>query len=108
MQTGKVRVLGVTSPQPTGLAPGVPPVAETVAGFNMLGWYGLQVPLRTPKPLIAKINADIVKALATPEVKERMLAMGAEAVSSTPEEFGAFLQKESARWDKVLRQSGGL
>ena len=103
-----MRLLGVTSPQPTGLAPGVPPVAEAVPGFQLLGWYGVQVPLGTPKPIVAKINADIVKALATPDLKERLLAMGAEAVGSTPDEFGAFLKKEAARWDKVLRQSGGL
>jgi tripartite-type tricarboxylate transporter receptor subunit TctC len=108
VQTGKVRLLGVTSLQPTGLAPGVPPVAETITGFQLLGWYGVQAPLRTPKPLIAKINADIVKGLTAPDLKERLLAMGAEAVSSTPDEFGAFLQKEAARWDKVLRQSGGM
>ena len=106
-QSGKMRSLAVTSLKPTRLAAGVPPVAETIPGFQLLGWYGLQAPLKTPKHLIAKINADIMKALKTPELQEKMFAGGAEVAGTTPEEFAAFLQKETARWDKVLKQSGG-
>ena len=108
MQTGKVRPLGVTYQKPTPLAAGVPPVAETFPGFELLGWYGLQAPLATPKPLIERINADLVKALKTPELQERLFAVGAEAVGSTPASFGAFLQKETARWEKVLREGGTI
>ena len=107
MQGGKVRPLGVTYLKPTRLAAGVPPVAETIPGFELLGWYGIQMPLKTPRSLIARINADIVKALKTPELQDRLIAIGAEAVGSTPEEFDSFLRKETVRWEKVLRQSGG-
>jgi tripartite-type tricarboxylate transporter receptor subunit TctC len=107
IQGGKVRPLGVTYLKPTRLAPGVPPVAETLPGFELLGWYGIQVPLRTPRSLIAKINADVVKALRTPELQERLVALGAEAVGSTPEEFDTLHRKESARSEKFLRESAG-
>ena len=87
--------------------PGVPPVSDTVAGFELLGWYGMNVPLKTPPAVINKINAELVKALKDPQLQERMLVAGAEAVGSTPAELGAFLQKETERWDKVLREGGG-
>ena len=107
-QTGKVRLLGVTYNKPTPLVPGVPPVADTLPGFELLGWYGLQAPLRTPRPLVSRINRDLVNALKSPEIQERLTAVGAEAVGSTPAEFGAFLQKETERWGKVLREGGTL
>jgi tripartite-type tricarboxylate transporter receptor subunit TctC len=107
-QTGKVRPLGVTYQKPTPLAPGVPPVADTLPGFEMLGWYGLQAPLHTPKHIISRINVDIVRALKSPELQERLFAVGAEAVGSTPAEFGTFLQKETERWEKTLRDGGVL
>ncbi|MGZ5159780.1 MAG: Bug family tripartite tricarboxylate transporter substrate binding protein [Burkholderiales bacterium] len=105
-QTGKLRTLGVTYQKPTPLAPGVPPVADTLPGFELLGWYGIEAPLQTPKPLIAGINAEIVKALKTPELQEQLNKVGAEAVGSSPAEFQVFLRKETERWDKVLRDGG--
>jgi tripartite-type tricarboxylate transporter receptor subunit TctC len=107
-QTGKVRLLGVTYQKPTPLAPGVPPVADTLPGFELLGWYGIQAPLKTPKAVIARINAEIVKALRTPELQEQLVKVSAEAVGSSPEEFGAFLQKETQRWEKVLKEGATL
>ena len=107
-QGGKVRALAVTYKKPTPLAPGLPPVSDTIPGFELLGWYGMQAPLATPKPLIARINADVVKALRTPELQERLFAVGAEAVGSTPEELRVFLGSETARWDKVLRSGGTI
>jgi tripartite-type tricarboxylate transporter receptor subunit TctC len=105
-QTGRVRALAVTYQKPTNLAPGLPPVSDTLPGFELLGWYGLQVPQGTPKPLVARINADLVRVLKQPELMERLNAVGAEAVGSTPEAFAAFLQRETARWEKVLKEGG--
>lgn len=105
-QTGKLRSLGVTYQKPTPLAPGVPPVSDTLPGFELLGWYGIVAPLQTPKPLVARINADLVKALRTPELQEQLVRVSAEAVGSSPAEFGTFLSKETARWEKVLREGG--
>jgi tripartite-type tricarboxylate transporter receptor subunit TctC len=107
-QTGKVRTLGVTYQKPTPLAPGVPPVSDTLPGFELLGWYGIVAPLHTPRLLIARINAEIVKAVKTPELQEQLNKVGAEALGSSPAELGTFLQKETERWDKVLREGATL
>ena len=72
----------------------------------MLGWYGMNVALRTPPEIVSKINAELVKALKNPELQERMFTVGAEAVGSTPAEFAAFLKKDTDHWTKVLRESG--
>jgi tripartite-type tricarboxylate transporter receptor subunit TctC len=107
-QTGKVRSLGVTYKKPTPLAPGIPPVADTLPGFELLGWYGIEAPLQMPRLVIARINADIVKVLKTPELQDQLNKVGAEAVGSSPAEFGAFLHNETQRWEKVLREGETL
>jgi len=106
IQSGRLRALGVTYQKPTKLLPGVPPVSDTVPGFELLGWYGMNVPLKTPPNVINQINAELVKALKNPELQERMFVVGAEAVGSTPAEFTAFLKKNTKHWTKVLNDSG--
>jgi tripartite-type tricarboxylate transporter receptor subunit TctC len=108
VQSGKIRPLAVTYLKPTPLAPGLPPVAETIPGFELLGWYGLQAPLKTPPELVNRINTDLVKVLRMPELQERLFAVGAQAVGSTPAEFATFLTKETERWDKLIRETGGV
>ena len=105
-QTGRVRALAVTYQKPTPLAPGLPPVADTLPGFELLGWYGMQAPLGTPKHVVAAINAALVKVLKQPELMERLNAIGAEAVGSTSEAHASFLQRETARWEKLLKEGG--
>ena len=108
MQAGRVRPIAMTYRKPTPLAPDLPAVSDTLPGFELLGWYGMQVPLGTPKELIARINADIVKVLKTPELMEKLFAVGAEAVGSSPDMLAKFLQSETTRWDKVLREGGTI
>lgn len=105
VKSGRVRELGVTTRDRTVLAPDLPPIAETVPGFELLGWYGLLAPLGTPQAIVSLVNSAVVKALKSPELRERLIALGAEAAGSSPAEFGAFLQKETVRWDKVLRDA---
>jgi tripartite-type tricarboxylate transporter receptor subunit TctC len=106
LQSGKVRALGVTYQKPTALVPGVPPVADTVPGFELLGWYGMQAQLRTPPDLVARLNADLVKALKSPDLQERLFTVGAEAGGTTPREFDTFLKAQTLRWEKLLREHG--
>jgi tripartite-type tricarboxylate transporter receptor subunit TctC len=108
VQTGKVRALAVTYRKPTRLAPGVPPVADTLPGFELLGWYGVLVPKRTPEAIVAKVHAELVKALGDSHIQEQLVKMGAEAGVSSPAEFSAFLKKETQRWDKLLREGGTI
>lgn len=107
-QSGKVRAIAMTYRKPSPLVPGLVPVAETLPGFELLGWYGLQVPLQTPRHIVAAINAEFVKALHSPDIQEKLFAVGAEAVGSTTGEFGLFLRKETERWEKVLRSGGAI
>jgi tripartite-type tricarboxylate transporter receptor subunit TctC len=106
IKAGKIRVLGETYTEPTKLLPDVPPVSETVPGFSLYGWYGMHVPLRTPPGIVRKINAELVKALKDPKLAKLMLVAGAEAVGSTPEEYKAFIDKDSDHWTRLLKQSG--
>ena len=102
----KVRVLGVTSPKPTALAPGVPTIAEALPGFELMGWYGMLMPPGTPANFVTRWNREITRAVTTAEVRERMLTVGAEPTPSSPAEFGAFLKKETERWSKLLKEAG--
>jgi len=106
VKTGKVRLLGVTTRAPTPLVPGLAPVADAVPGFELVGWYGLIAPPDTPRQLIARINADLGKVLKLPELEERLHALGAEAAPSSTADFAAFLQREHARWSKMLTDLG--
>jgi tripartite-type tricarboxylate transporter receptor subunit TctC len=106
VQSGRVKMLGITYQKPSKLVPGVPPVAETLPGFELLGWYGLQAPNKTPPRVVAAIHAGLAKVLANPELSDKLHAVGANPVGSTPPAFTTFLQKETERWEKVLREGG--
>lgn len=105
-QSGKIRMLGITYQRSTRLVPGVPPISDTLPGYELLGWYGMQTTLRTPPEVIGRINADMGTVLARPDVQEKMIGAGAEAATSTPAEFAAFLRREGTRWEKILREGG--
>lgn len=106
-KAGKVRPLAVLSEKRFPAAPDVPSAVE--AGFSGLDssvWFGLFAPAKTPKAIVTKINRDVVAALQLPEAKSALLAQGAQAVPTTPEEFDAFLKKEIAKWGKVIKEAG--
>ena len=101
---GKVRALAVGSPKRSALAPDVPTMGEAgLAGYDAYSWSGIVVPAATPKEIVAKLNADIVRALNDPEVKKRLLENGAEAMPGTPDQFGKTLRSEIAKWGKVVK-----
>lgn len=102
-KTGKMRVLGVTYLKPTKLMPDTVPIADTLPGYEMLGWFGLETTKGTPPEVVNKINAELTRILRTPEIAERMIGTGVEPATSTPAEFATFLQRESARWGKFLK-----
>jgi tripartite-type tricarboxylate transporter receptor subunit TctC len=99
-----VRALGVGSPKRSTLVPDVPTIAESgVKGYDAYSWAGIVAPANTPPAIIAKLNADIVKALSDPEVKQRLMQAGAEAMPGTPEQFGKMLRAEMTKWAKVVK-----
>jgi tripartite-type tricarboxylate transporter receptor subunit TctC len=106
-KAGRVRALAVTSVKRTAALPDVPTVAEAgVPGYEATTWTGIVAPVGLPKPLVARLNAELVKAVASPTFKEKAAAIGSEPSSSTPEQFGAFIRSEHAKWGEVVRRSG--
>jgi tripartite-type tricarboxylate transporter receptor subunit TctC len=107
VRAGRLRALGVTSAKRVSSAPEVPTIAEAgVPGYESLQWYGLLAPAATPKEIIVKVHREAVAVLRTPEVSSRLVNDGAEVVAGTPEEFGAFIRTETAKWAKVVKAAG--
>jgi tripartite-type tricarboxylate transporter receptor subunit TctC len=107
MKTAKLRAVAVTTSQRSSFFPEVPTMAEAgVKGYEFSTWYGLLVPSGTPKTIVDRLNAATAKALASPSVKEQFTAQGLEAAPSSPQDFGAYLRSEVAKWAKVVKASG--
>ncbi len=107
VKAGKLRPLAVTGAQRSPAAPEVPTIAESgFKGFEAAAWYGVLAPAGTPKPIVGRLHAEIVRALKLPDVKERLESVGFELVGSTPEAFGAYIKTEIAKWAKVVKASG--
>ena len=106
VRSGKLKALGATGPQRSTLAPDVPTIAETVAGYQTAIWNGLIVPGATPRAIVTRLNQVVVQQLKLPEMRERFTTLGAEILTSTPEEFDAFIRIEMAKWEKVIKASG--
>jgi tripartite-type tricarboxylate transporter receptor subunit TctC len=106
-RAGKLRALGVTTAKRSAAAPDVPTIAEAaLPGFEASNWYGIAAPAKTPQAVIRKIHGDIARALAMPDVRERMLNQGMDPTSNTPEEFSAHIKSEIIKWAKVVKASG--
>ena len=105
-RAGKVRALAVTSAKRSALAPDLPAVAETVPGFDVVGWYGLAVPAGTPRDMIARLNAETNSALKSADLVEQFRQQGYEPAGNTPEAATAWIKTEVARWTEVIRAAG--
>jgi tripartite-type tricarboxylate transporter receptor subunit TctC len=104
---GKVRAIAVTTAQRSKLAPDLPTMAEAgMPGFDISTWFGLLAPAGTPPDVIAKWNADVVKVLNSPDVREKMLAQGAEPSPQTPAEFASFIAREREKYARIVKASG--
>jgi tripartite-type tricarboxylate transporter receptor subunit TctC len=107
VRSGKLRAIAVTTAKRSPELPDVPTIAEAgVPGYEATSWFGLFVPAGTPPAVISKLNTAIVKVLAKADIKKKINEQGAEVYSETPEQFSAFIQKESVKWGKVVRESG--
>lgn len=106
IKAGKLRALAVTSTNRAPALPDVPTVADSLPGFEASSWFGILAPAGTPPDIVAKINGEVMKWLATPDAKEKMAAQGANIAGGTPEDFAKHIQVESAKWAKVVKESG--
>ena len=102
IQSGRVRAIAVTMDKRVGALPNVPTIAESgVPGYQMSTWYGAVIQAKTPREIVVKLNQEMIKALALPDIKERMAGLGADVVGNTPEEAAALIKLEVAKYTKV-------
>lgn len=107
INAGKIRALAVTTAKRSALVPDLPTVAEAgVKGFDANNWYGILVPAKTPRPIINRLNKEIVAVLNLPDVKKILFASGLDAAPGTPEAFGAYIKSEKEKWEKVIKAAG--
>lgn len=104
IDSGRLKAIAVTTSKRSTALPNVPTVAEAgLKGYELNGWYAVFVPAGTPRPVVDRLNGEIVKALKQPDVAKRFAQLGAEPVGSSPEELGKYLRTETARWAEVVR-----
>ena len=103
---GKIRAIAVTTAKRSAAAPDIPTVAETVPGFEATTWFAMFAPAGTPKPVVDRLNAEVLRVFRLPEVAERLKTLGLEAVLSSPEELASYQASEITKWTKVVKESG--
>jgi len=107
VRSGRMRAIAVTGPRRSRLLPELPTVAESgIPGYEASGWFGVMLPASTPQPIIERLNGAIVKGLTATDARERLGALGGEVGGSTPEQFGAHIRTEAAKWGKLIVQIG--
>ena len=107
VRSGKLRALGVGSVARSAATPDLPTVAEQgYPGFDGVAWIGFVAPAGVPRAIIDKLSLETAAIIALPEVRERLLTLGAEPAANSPEEFGAYIKSEIAKWGKVIKESG--
>lgn len=106
IKAGRLRAIAVSGAKPTPALPGVPPVGETLAGFDTSPWTGVAVQGATPKDIITRLNQEVARGYSAPDVRERLLREGNDVVLNTPEQFDAFFRGEMDKWAKVIKAAG--
>jgi tripartite-type tricarboxylate transporter receptor subunit TctC len=107
INAGKLKPIAITTGSRSKVAPNIPTFAESgLAGFELVAWNALFAPRGTPAPVIQKLNGEVTKILAQPETQQRLLQMGFEPSSSTPEQLGAFVESETKKWVTLIRSAG--
>jgi tripartite-type tricarboxylate transporter receptor subunit TctC len=107
IKAGKIKGLAVTTAKRSGLMPDLPTISEAgLPGFDANNWYGILVPAKTPRPIINRLNAEVTKILHLPEIKTFLFNQGLDVAPGTPEQFGAYIKTEKAKWAKVVKASG--
>jgi tripartite-type tricarboxylate transporter receptor subunit TctC len=106
VKAGRVRALGVGAKQRIAALPDVPPIADTLPGYEARGWNGILAPAGTPKPVIDRLNREIVKIVRSPEFSQVLTGEGATPVGNTPSEFDAVIRADVKKWAKIIKDAG--
>jgi tripartite-type tricarboxylate transporter receptor subunit TctC len=106
IKAGKIRPLAVTSAKRTEISPDLPAIAETIPNFEASAWFGIMAPVATPKELVARLNAEFIKVLRSPDIKAKLTKQGFEIAGTSSEEFLVFIKSEMDKWSKVVQAAG--
>jgi tripartite-type tricarboxylate transporter receptor subunit TctC len=106
IKTGRLRALAVTSTRPLAVLPGVPPIAESVPGYEVTTWYGLFARSGTPPAIISRLNQEVAQALALPDIKAKLTGLGVDPEPNTPSEFATMIRQETAKWGALVKKLG--
>lgn len=106
VKPGKLRALGITSAKRAAVLPDLPSIAETLPGYDITNWYGVAGPKGMQKPVVARLNAEIQRALASPDLRHGFEKEAIEPIGSTPEAFGDYIKSEMVKWGKLVKSSG--
>jgi tripartite-type tricarboxylate transporter receptor subunit TctC len=106
VNAGKLRAIGVTGLKRSPALPDVPPIADTLPGYENITWHSVIVPAKTPQPIVAKLSRELMAIIKTQEVQERFSSQGLDAVGSTPEVLAALIKQETAMYAKLVKQIG--
>jgi tripartite-type tricarboxylate transporter receptor subunit TctC len=106
VKSGKVRAIGITGLKRSNALPDVPPIADTLKGYENITWHSVVVPAKTPKPIVSKLSKELMRIIRTPEFQERMNQQGLDAVGSTPEALSALIKQETVMYGKLVKQIG--
>lgn len=106
VQSGKIRALGVTSAQPTGYLPNVPPIASVLPGYDALNFHGIHLPAHTPSAIVTRLHAESTRALKRADVSERLSGFAMDIVAGTPDHYRAFVKAQIEQWGPVVKSSG--
>jgi tripartite-type tricarboxylate transporter receptor subunit TctC len=106
IKAGRLKLLAVTDSRRSAALPDTPTMAESLPGFEFNNWYGIMAPVGTPRAIVELLNAEVHRALALPEIREKFSGLGADPTPSTPERFAAVMAADAEKWGRVIRQAG--
>jgi tripartite-type tricarboxylate transporter receptor subunit TctC len=106
VKSGRLTMLAVTSKDRSALAPGVPAISEFFPHFEAQSWVGVLAPAATPPDIVQRLNAEAIRILKAPDMRERFLQQGYETIGSTPEQFGQWIRSQTAKWGRMIVEQG--
>lgn len=106
IRSGKMRALAISAPQRYPLVPDLPTIAETIPGYDFTSWHGLLAPAGTPKQIVDKVNAEVVRALQDADVRDRLQKLGLDAAGTSPDTFNRIIRDELVKWANVVKRTG--
>ncbi len=106
IKAGKLKVIAVTDSRRAAALPDVPTIGEALPGYEFNNWYGIMAPAGTPRALVDKLNAEVVRVLALADVREKFMGLGAEPTPSTPDKFAAVMKSDAEKWGRIIKATG--